>query len=192
MNFYTHEELNEIGFSSVGQNVLISRNAKFYNPQNIKLASNIRIDDFCVLSAGSSIEIEDYVHIAVGCTLIGNGEIHLSKFAGLSSNVAIYSSSDDFSGNYLTGPTITIDFRNVNSAKVFIGRHVIIGSGSIILPNAIIEDGVAVGALTVIRKRCKAFGIYLGNPARLIKERKKDLLQLEEKFLAEHMCKHTT
>jgi hypothetical protein len=36
MNFYTHEELNEIGFASVGQNVLISRNAKFYNPQNIK------------------------------------------------------------------------------------------------------------------------------------------------------------
>jgi galactoside O-acetyltransferase len=66
---------------------------------------------------------------------------------------------------------------------VKIGRHVIIGSGSIVLPNVILEEGVAVGALSLIRKDCKAFGIYSGSPAKRISERKRNLLELEKEFL---------
>ena len=69
-------------------------------------------------------------------------------------------------------------------SKDFFGKHVIVGSGSVILPGVALEDGVAVGALSLVSKDCKAFGIYAGNPARRVKERKRDLLELEKQFVA--------
>lgn len=182
MSYYKDEELKNIGFALVGEKVLISRHARFYNPHNIYLGSNIRIDDFCVLSAGKEIIIEDYVHLAVGCLLIGHERIYLSKFCGLSSRVSIYSSTDDYSGNYLTNPTVPNEYRNVCSGSVFIGKHVIIGSGSVILPNVNLEEGVAIGALSVIRKNCKSYGVYLGNPARYLKDRSRKIVELEKQF----------
>lgn len=84
----------------------------------------------------------------------------------------------------MTNPTVPGEFTGVTHADVFLGQHVIVGSGSVLLPGAILEQGVAVGALTLIHKRCDTFGIYAGNPARRIKERKRDLLELEQRFMA--------
>lgn len=52
MGFYTREELERIGFKSIGENVLISDKTSIYSPQNISIGNNVRIDDYCVLSAG--------------------------------------------------------------------------------------------------------------------------------------------
>ncbi len=52
MGFYTRKELERIGFKSIGENVLISDKTSIYSPQNISIGNNVRIDDYCVLSAG--------------------------------------------------------------------------------------------------------------------------------------------
>ena len=169
-----------LGFAQVGRDVRISEQARFYGAERIALGDAVRIDDFCVLSAGAGgIDIGRHVHLAVGCSLIGAGRISLSDFSGLSSRVSVYSSSDDYSGASLTNPTVPEDYRAVTHADVFLGRHVIVGAGSVILPGAVLEDGVAVGALSLVTKRCAAFGIYAGHPARRLKERSRDLLRLE-------------
>lgn len=41
-----------------------------------------------------------------------------------------------------------------------------------------------IGALSLVRKDCQAFGIYIGTPAKKIGERKRDLLELEQRLLA--------
>jgi len=123
------------------------------------------------------------VHIAVGSSLIGAGKITMSDFSGLSSRVSIYSSSDDYSGAFLTNPTVPSEYTGVTHADVCLGKHVIVGSGSVILPGVTLEDGVAVGALSLVHKNCEAFGIYAGNPVRRIRERKRDLLEIEKQFL---------
>jgi len=180
----SHETLEQMGFAEIGSNVLISEKATFYNCNKIKLFDNCRIDDFCVVAAGEGgVNIGRYVHIAVGSTLIGAGNVTLSDFSGLSSRVAIYSSSDDYSGAFMTNPTVPKQFTNVKHADVYLGRHVIVGSGSVILPGVRLEEAVAIGALSLVTKSCKAFGIYAGNPAKFIKERKKDLLALEKQLL---------
>lgn len=177
-------EIESIGFAAVGEDVRISEQARFYGASRIRIGSHVRIDDFCVLSAGEGgIEIGNYVHIAVFSSLIGRGGIFLADFCNLSSRVAIYSSNDDYSGSSMTNPTVPAEFTNVHHAPVSLGRHVIVGSGSIILPGVTLEDGVAVGALSLVNKDCKAFGVYAGNPVRRIKERKRDLLELEKRFL---------
>lgn len=180
MAMLTRSEIEAIGFSSVGADVLISSKASFYGVGRIKIGNHVRIDDFSVLAAGiGGIEIGSYVHIAVGSSLIGAAKIQLADFSGLSSRVSIYSSSDDYSGLTLTNPTVPDRYRNVQHAPVYLGRHVIVGSGSVILPGITLEDGVAVGALSLVTKSCCAFGIYAGNPARRIKDRKRELIELE-------------
>lgn len=178
-------EIDVIGFAAVGEDVQISSQARFYGANRIVIGNHVRVDDFCVLSAGSGgIQIGDYVHIAVYSSLIGQGKITLSDFSNLSSRVSIYSSNDDYSGATMTNPMVPAEFKNVRHADVYLGKHVIIGSGSIVLPGVTIEEGVAVGSLSLIRKDCQAFGVYFGNPAKRIKERSRALLEFEAQLAA--------
>lgn len=180
----TREAIERIGFASVGDNVQISDRASFYGVGRIALGNNVRIDDFCVLSAGvGGIYIGQHVHIAVYSSLIGAGKITLSDFCNISSRVSIYSSSDDHSGVTMTNPTVPDEYTGVKHAEVFLGKHVLVFCGSVILPGVTLEEGVVVGTLSLINRNCQAFGIYGGNPARRISERKRDMLELEQRFM---------
>jgi len=184
MGFLSAKAINEMGFAQVGENVFLSDKASYYNCANIVIGNNVRIDDFCVLSAGAGgIEIGNYIHIAVYCLLIGTGRITLHDFSGLSSRVSIYSSSDDYSGTWMTNPMVPEKYKNVNHADVSIGRHVIGGAGSVVLPGVTLEEGVAVGALSLVTKNCEEFGVYSGVPAKKIKNRKRNILELERDLL---------
>jgi galactoside O-acetyltransferase len=178
--------LEAMGFAFLGSDLQISDRATFYGCAHIALGNNVRIDDFCVLSAGlGGIAIGNHVHVAVYSCLIGQGRITLSDFCNISSRVSIYSSSDDYSGATMTNPMVPDRYKNVQHADVSVGRHVIVGSGSVILPGITLEEGVAVGALSLVKDSCTAFGIYAGNPARRVRERKRDLLNQEREFMAD-------
>lgn len=186
MSFYTADEIQSLGFARVGSEVRISRRAAIYNPGKIWIGGNVRIDDFCVLSAGDGgIEIGDFVHVAVYCSLIGAGRITLKDFSGLSSRVSVYSSNDDYSGAHLTNPTVPPRFKGVRHADVLIGRHAIVGAGTVILPGVSLGDGAAVGALSLVTKSCESFEIYSGIPAKRIGSRGQGVLDLEQQLLAE-------
>lgn len=184
MSFYTQKELNSLGFKFVGENVLVSRKASIYGIQNISIGDNSRIDDFCVLSSSGNgnIKIGKNVHIAVYSSLIGQEIIEINDFANISSRVSVYSSSDDFSGDWMTNPTVPDEFTNVVSKPVILNKHVIIGSGSVILPGVILDEGVAVGALSLVTKKFKANVIISGVPARVIKERNTSYIDIEYKM----------
>lgn len=184
MAWLTKKQIEHMHFGAVGENVFLSDKASFHNCEKIYIGNRIRIDDFCVLSAGDGgIFIGDYVHVAVFSLLIGKGRIRLNDFCNLSSRVSIYSSNDDYSGQSLTNPMIPIKYKNVISADVDVGEHVIVGSGSIILPGVKLAKGVAVGALSLVKEDVKAFDIVAGVPARVVKHRSKELLILEKNFL---------
>lgn len=187
MTMLSRGAIEALGFASVGKDAQISDKASFYGLNRIVLGDNVRIDDYCVLSAGRGcISIGHHVHIAVYSSLIGAGKITLSDFCNLSSRVSIYSSSDDYSGEKMTNPTVPSEYTGVIHADVHLGKHVIVGCGSVILPGVTLEEGVAVGALSLVNLDCEAFSIYVGNPARRTKERKRDLLELEQQFIVTH------
>ncbi len=186
MAYMTDEQLRDMGFNSLGDNVLLSDKASFYNPAKISIGSNVRIDDFCILSAGEKgISIGSYIHIAAFSSLIGAEQIKLEDFCGLSSRVAIYSSSDDYSGNWMTNPMVPEKFTNVISKAVVIGKHVIIGCGSVVLPGVVIQEGTAIAAQSLVKKSCEPFSIYHGNPAKRILARKMGVKELEQEMLKE-------
>lgn len=177
MAWLSNEQMLEMGFAEIGDNVLLSDKASYYNCKNIRIGNHVRVDDFCVLSAGAGgIDIGNHIHIAVFSSLIGAGNIFLADFCNISSRVSIYSSNDDYSGAAMTNPTLPEALTQVHHANVKVGCHVIIGSGTIVLPGVNLEEGVAVGALSLVKKDCQSFGIYAGVPAKKIGERKRDLL----------------
>jgi galactoside O-acetyltransferase len=181
MAILTREEIEQMGFASVGNNVFISTKASFYGTSKIHIGNNVRIDDFCVISAGEGgVYIGNYIHIAVYSSLIGSGRITLMDYSNISSRVSIYSSNDDYSGNYMSNPMVPTEFTNVMHAPVVIGRHVIIGSGSVILPGVVLGDGAAIGALSLVKDNCDNFYIYAGNPLKKIKQRTQNLLKKEK------------
>lgn len=182
-SFYSDEELKNIGFKSIGRNVLLSRNTCLYGVPRISIGNNTRIDDYCVISAGKGgIMIGNYVHIAIFASLQGDGKITLEDYSGISSRSAIYSSNDDYSGNFMSNPTVPEKYKKVNTQDVTIGKHVLVGSGSIILPGVTMKLGSAVGALSLVNRDCEEFVIYRGNPAKALIPRSRNLLEHEKNF----------
>ncbi|WP_071667998.1 MULTISPECIES: hypothetical protein [Pantoea] len=184
MAYLNEKELKELGLKKIGENVCISNKASIYGAKLISIGDNVRIDDFCILSASESeFFIGNNVHIAAYTSMIGKGGIILSDFTNISSRVSIYSSSDDYSGEYMTSPVIPECYTNVDTKKVFTGKHVIIGCGTVILPGSFLEEGVAIGALSLVKGNCEGFNIYAGNPLKKVKSRSSMLLNLEFSYL---------
>jgi galactoside O-acetyltransferase len=183
-SFYTLDELTNMGFKSIGNDVLISRKASIYNADVITIGNSVRIDDFCIISGGCGIEIGNYIHISAYVALYGGSGIVISDFVALSARITVFSESDDYSGASLTNPMIPDKYKpGVKKGRVYIGRHVIVGVNSTILPGVTLGDGVAVGAHSLVSKSCEPWSIYFGCPAKRLKDRKKDLLELEKQFL---------
>lgn len=184
MAYLNREQLDSMGFKSLGDNVKISDKACIYNSVNISIDDNSRIDDFCILSG--NIQIGKHVHIAPFCLLAGGERgIVMHDFSGCAYHVQIFTQSDDYSGRTLTNPTIPTKYKKEYKRPVIIGKHVIIGTSSIVFPNVNLAEGCSIGAMSLVHKSTKPWGIYSGNPAKRLKDRKKDLLILEEIFLKE-------
>lgn len=182
--YWEAEELRRFGFRSVGNNVRVAKNCTIIGLENITIGDNVRIDGRSSLAcAAGSLTIGSYIHIGSGCYLACSGGIELQDFSGLSQNVSIYSTSDDYSGSSLTNPTIPLEYLNPITKKVSILRHVIVGSGSVILPGITLGEGSAVGALSLVNRDLDAWSIYSGTPARRLKSRKKELLKFEKALL---------
>jgi len=188
--YFHTDELLEFGFRQVGRNVSIARNTTIIGLHNISIGDNVRIDGNTTIAAhAGSLTVGHHVHIGGGCFLACAGSVTLEDFSGLSQGVRIYSSSDDYSGEALTNPTVPRAYLNLRLAPVVLGRHVIVGSGSVLLPGVHLHEGVAVGSLSLVAKSLDAWGVYAGTPARRIKERSKTLLSLEQMLLAEERQK---
>ena len=185
-SFYSNKELKKFKFRSIGKNVLIKKTVGLYFIENISIGSNVRIDDNVIIVASNSstpVKIGNHVHIASNCYLAGSDGIEIMDFATLAPGVSIFSGSDDYSGKKLTNPMVGKPYIGGKSGKVTLCKHVIIGAGSVVLPDVTIKQGSSVGALSLVNKDLNPWGVYSGIPAKKIKSRYKDVLKLEKKFL---------
>jgi dTDP-4-amino-4,6-dideoxy-D-glucose acyltransferase len=163
--------------------VAIDPAARIIGGDRITIGSHVRIDAFAVLSAGEEgIVIGDYVHIAAHAFMAGAARIEIGDFVNLSGRTSIYSSNDDYSGGSLAGPMVPVRLRDVHVARVRVGRHAIIGAGSVILPGVTIGEGAAVGALSLVKQDVAEFAVVAGVPARRIGSRSRELLNLEARM----------
>jgi len=188
MAFLSKEQLQVLSFKKLGENVRISDKAAIYNPDQIEVGDNSRIDDFCVLSG--RISIGRNVHIAIYCNVAGGTEgVFLEDFSGLAYGCHVMSQTDDYSGRTLTNPTVPTRYKNETRKAVHIERHCIVGTGSILLPGVRLQEGTSVGAMSMVTKTTEPWSIYFGIPAKRLKSRSQALLTLEQEYLAEETVK---
>ena len=178
-SFYSQEELESIGFRSLGTSVLISRNARFYGADRMSIGNHVRIDDFCILSG--NITLGSFIHISAYCALYGSNGIEMEDYSGLSPRCTVLSATDDFSGEYFIGPMVEQYLTNVTGGKVLIKKYSQLGAGCVVFPDLTIDEGVAVGAMSLVNRSLPAWSICTGVPAKKLKDRSKGLLDLENK-----------
>lgn len=184
-DFFNQEELIEMGFKKVGRDSKIHKSCIVVGVENISIGNNVRIDGFTsIIASGSGfLNLGSHIHIAAHCHLGAGAGIIMDDFSGLAFGTQIHSMSDDYGGNYLTNSTIPVEYKNIISDIVYIGKHSIIGANSVILPGVRIEVGCSVGAMSLINKNLDPWSVYVGCPVKKIKMRHKGLLDLESKYL---------
>lgn len=187
MAYYTCKELKELGFKTIGKNVKISTKASIYNHGSIEIGDNSRIDDFCVVSG--NIKIGKNVHITPMC-LVAGGEkgIIFEDFTTIAYGVKVFTQSDDYSGETMTNSTIPKEFKKEFKKEIILEKFTIVGAGSLIMPGVTLKEGTSVGAMSLVTRSTEPWGIYVGSPAKRIKERKKDLILLSEKYIKKEFC----
>ena len=186
-SFYSPEEILKLGINFVDtlgkgiESIHISRKCSIYRPSLITIDSNVRIDDFCILSG--LIHVGHNVHIAAYTSLFaGDTGIELQDYVGVSSRCVLYAESDDYSGNSLTNPTIPNKYKHLVYGKVILEKHVILGAGCTVLPNVTIHEGASVGSMSLVTKSLDPWGIYVGIPCKRLKDRSKQLLALQTQY----------
>jgi dTDP-4-amino-4,6-dideoxy-D-glucose acyltransferase len=171
-------ELNDLGLR-FGSDVKVHRSVEIFGGEHISIGRDTRIDCFAVITAGPhEVSIGEGVHLGIGCSLLGTAGITIGDFTSLSPRVSIFSTSDDFTGPHLAGPTVPASYRQVHSEEVEIGPLAVIGAGSVVLPGSRVGRGASVGALSLVRSSIEPGAVAAGIPARTIGTR--DLTELEE------------
>jgi galactoside O-acetyltransferase len=174
-SFYSIEELRGLGLAEFGENVFISRKTSIYSAANIYLGNNVRIDDFSILSG--NIRLGNNIHIGAYCALYGRFGIELGDYTGLSPRCTVFSATDDFGGDYLISPMAPVEHTNVTGGLVKLENYVQVGAGTVIMPNITLHEGCAVGSLSLVNSSLDAWVIYVGIPARRLRNRKSGLLK---------------
>ena len=167
-------------------NILQIRRIKsfyFFKTSQIKLGHNIKIKGFPVhISVGKHtiiydncmFEIDSGAILKIGTNVIlSYGVIVCCKLKIVIGNdvqIGEYTSIRDSTHTYsdLSKP---MKYAKDKLAEIVIGDDVWIGRGSIIMPGTIIEDGVVIGANSVVKGVLKKNGIYAGIPVKFIKDR---------------------
>ncbi len=170
-----------------GEDVRISENVVIKYPELVSIGNHVAIDDYCYIS--TALEVGDYVHIAPLVTIIGGRQASciLKDFAGLSAGCRIICASDDYLGSGLTNPMVPVPYHaEIHTSRVMLEKHALLGTNCVVHPGVIIGEGVAVGSCSLVRKSLEPWKVYIGIPARAVKNRNRErMLELEERLRSE-------
>lgn len=180
--YYSDAQLRAAGFRSLGTNVKIHNRASLYQVENISVGDNVRIDDFAIIIATGPVDIGSYVHVPNYCYIAAGCGVTLHDFVTLAPGVQIFTKSDDYSGVRMTGPLVPTEYAGGRAGHVTLGKYVIVGTNTVILPDCRLGEGCSVGALSLVKTDLEPWTVYAGAPVRKIAERKRDLLALRQKF----------
>ena len=144
-----------------------------------------QIDDFVFCYIGETCSIGRNVHVASFCSIIGGGKLVLEDFSGLSAGCRLVTGSDDFTGPWMTNPTVPSEFTHVIRSVIRIGKHAVLGTNVTVLPGVTIGEGATVGAGAIVRKDLEPWTIYAGTNPKPVGKRDGEAIQaLEARYLA--------
>ncbi|MFM8414432.1 MAG: acyltransferase [Planctomycetota bacterium] len=183
--YLTRPELERLGFAALGEDVRIHPSCVLVGCERMTIGSHVRIDPFCIVTVGGRLTIGDHVHVSAHATIVGSGTVEIGDHANISHGAKLLSSTDHFSAAGIAGPLVPDAFRKVEHGPVSVGRHAIVGAGSVLLPGASLGEGATVGALSLVKRDVAPWTVNAGVPVREIGRRDRDgVVQLERELQA--------
>jgi len=160
--------------------------AKIINPDAIEIGDWSQIDDFTFIVGGRGTVIGKRVHIASFSSIIGGGKCILMDYSGLSVGSRLIT-GNEFKGGAMTNPCIPDEFRFVDKSLICLEKHALLGTNAVVFPGITIQEGAMVAAGSIVTKDCEPWGVYMGAPAKRIKERPRDrVLSLERDLIRKY------
>lgn len=150
-------------------NVRLGKNVTLQGQVNsIKLGKDINVYNNCIFELGpkAHLEIGNRVIFSYGCIVNANKLIKI----GNEVQVGEYTSIRDTTHDYNDYGKPIIENKDISNS-IYIGNNVWIGRNCLIMPGSIIEDGVVVGANSIVKGILISNKIYAGNPLKEIKSR---------------------
>lgn len=161
-----------------GDNVIIGKTVRIRKPEECIIGDNTIIDDFTYISCG--IDIGKNCHIASHVSISGGeGKFIMGNYSTISNHCSIHCASSDYSKLSLDLPSVPKNLQFGGTVKnIIIEDFVTIGAHSCLLPGTIVKKGSSCGAFSLINSIMDEWSLYVGIPAKKIKDRdKRDLLE---------------
>ena len=158
----------------MSHDVVLSPWCEIKRPHLCKFGDHIAIDSgfYCT----TAMELGDYVHIGPHVSCIGGASAKFvaKGFNNIMSGARIICGSDRFDGSGLTGVLIP------DSHSELRGTHIIepvvmeefsnMGTNAIALPGSTLRKGSLLTAGSLLMWDTEEWGVYKGNPAKLVKK----------------------
>ena len=187
------QRLYPLLLGSCGRNVVFGQNVVLRHPHRIHIASNVVIDDNCLLDAkgetNRGIRIGSGVFIGRNTILsCKNGDIEIGDDANIGFNCEIFSASRVLVGrsvlmaaySYLIGgghefsdPSTPVLMQPRISAGIVIGDGAWMGAGAKVLDGVTIGAHAVIGAGALVRTDVPPHAVAVGLPARVVSSRLK-------------------
>jgi acetyltransferase-like isoleucine patch superfamily enzyme len=135
--------------------------------KSVVVGDNVNIQNFILLKEGTTIGTNCYIDSycrSSGDNNIGNG-VTLRFGSTIARKVTI-------GDNVFIAPNVMTVYSLPDGSKsrgTIIEKDSFVGTAAVISPNIRISEGTVIGTNSFVNKDCKEKGVYVGNPARLIR-----------------------
>lgn len=157
----------------LGQGAIVGKAVRIRRPSETSIGDGSIIDDFTYISC--RLTVGRYSHISAGAVINGGkARVTIGDFVNLAPGCRLIAASNDFTGGDLVGAGIPADFAGAAVVgDIKLGDHVLLGTGTVVLPGVYIPEGVSTGAMTLITPKTELdpWTLYVGTPARALKKR---------------------
>jgi galactoside O-acetyltransferase len=165
----------ELTFKREGIDSYIDPTSRIKHTTSIELGNHVAIDMGVYLS--TSAIIGDYVHIAPYTCIIGGPDsmLIMDHFSGISAGCKILCGSDDFTQGMMN-PQVPIQYRAPKLTTIHFKPFSCVGVNCVVMPGITLAEGSVIGSNSVLTKDTEPWTIYVGNPAKPVKVRDKQVI----------------
>ncbi len=156
---------------TIGEDVILDSDTVFKRKGSITIGNHVAIDKgfYCT----TQLSIGDYTHISPYVTCIGgkDGKLTMKGFNNIMVGARIICGSDRFDDSGLFGAMIPEELKGKQIiGEVIIEEFANVGTNAVILPNSILRKGALLTVGSVLIGDTEEWGVYKGNPAKLVKK----------------------
>ena len=155
-----------------GEHVILNAMCKIMRAENMEIDDYSRVLDFAYIVAGKSLKIGKYSIITWHCLIEGGANTVIGNRVFIGPGTKLLTSTYELNG-YYANEFLPQEVRSTEYGDIILGDDAYIGANSVITPGVKIGEGAVVGANSLVNRNLKPWGIYFGNPVKLIGMREK-------------------